>query len=310
VGNGYRLVVACALGVAVASRAWGGPVLYDPFDYPSGGALSGNTNPQTGQAWTYVGVGGATGADPTVGSGGLSYPGYIQGSGNSVLTNRTQTGSSRITLPFSASSGTVYYSALVRVNDITNIGTATTGSFFGGLNVTPGAGGTGTSITTSGAALLIRGDASTPGIYNLGVGVSIGNPDRIFETTARSAGQTLLVVGAYEFRPGTDDDVAYLWINPDAGAFGAESAPAPTIVSNGATSTTTASDTAGPLVSFFFRNNSVEPQQIQIDELRVGTSWAEVTGVPEPGMVLLAGAGLFALLARRRTVPVRDGRFS
>jgi hypothetical protein len=299
VGHRYLLVVGCALLIGIVNRAGAGPVLYEPFDYTSGAALSGSANSQSGQTWTYVGVGGATGADPTIGSGGLAFAGFPQGAGNSALTNRTQTGSSRITLPFSANSGTAYYSALVKVTDITNIGTAATGSFFGGLNVTPGAGGTGQSITTSGAALLIRGVTGAPGVYNLGVGVSVANPDRTFENTQRLAGDTLLVVGAYEFRPGTDDDVAYLWINPDAGTFGAATPPAATITSDGAASVGTASDTAGPLLSFFFRNNSVEPQTIQIDELRVGTSWADVTTLPEPA-VGLAALGLISLLARRR----------
>jgi hypothetical protein len=57
--------------------------------------------------------------------------------------------------------------------------------------------------------------------------------------------------------------------------------------------------------SFFVRNNSVEPDVMLVDELRIGTTWADVTPViPEPatGTITLLGVCL-PLILRRRRVP-------
>jgi MYXO-CTERM domain-containing protein len=54
--------------------------------------------------------------------------------------------------------------------------------------------------------------------------------------------------------------------------------------------------------SFFVRNNSVEPDELLIDELRIGTTWEDVTpAVPEPASAILAllSLGLAAMLRRR-----------
>jgi hypothetical protein len=213
-----------------------------------------------------------------------------------VLTDQGQAGVSRINLPAGVNSGTVYYSMLLRVNDITGLTNTTTGSFLAGLNA---ATGPGTSMTTAGAGLMIHRDADNANAYNLGVGVTVNNADRKFEETERLAGQTLLVVGAYQFNAGSnDDDIAYLWINPDPGTFGAEAAPAATMISSGADSAGVSTDNA-QLASFFLRNNSVEPQQMQIDEVRVGASWAEVTAVPEPMGVAAVATFVMYLGARR-----------
>lgn len=292
--------LACAAGAAFALVVLAPPVLagplYDAFDYTSGGALAGQTDNQVQPplTWQYVGTG-TNSADPTIGSGSLSHPAIPSPIGNSVLTNRTQSGATRIALPAAATSNTVYYSMLVKVTDMTGLTNTTTGSFFAGLN---SASGTGTSIASAGAALMIHLDPSNPNAYNLGVAVSTANADRIFESAQRTAGQTLFIVGAYQFNAGADNDVAYLWIDPAPGTLGAATAPSPLVTSDAAVTTGTTAENA-QLVSFFLRNNSVEPQQVQIDDIRVDTSWAGVTAVPEPGVsfAFLAVAGV---LVRRR----------
>jgi hypothetical protein len=301
----YVIGVVAALGLAVAGPARA--ALYEGFDYPPSVQLAGQTNPQTGQQWAYVGTGLTNSLDPTTAPGGLTYAGFPDSTGNSVITNRSQTGASRLSLPAGVTSGTVYYSMLVRVNDLTGLTNTTTGSFFAGLN---NGTGPGASITQGGALLMIHLDPDTAEAYNLGVAVNPANADRIFEETARILGETLLVVGAYEFKPGADNDVAYLWINPASDTFGADAPPPPTVTSDGAVSVGTASDIPlGQLVSVFLRNNSVEPQTIQVDELRVDTTWAGVTTIPEPGaiapvMMVLGG------LARARRRNIRRARFS
>jgi hypothetical protein len=169
---------------------------------------------------------------------------------------------------------------LVKVTDLTGLTNTTTGSFFAGLNSATGAG---TSISSAGAALMIHLDPTNQSAYNLGVAVSTANTDRIFESTQRTAGQTLFVVGAYTFNAGADNDVAQLWIDPAPGTLGAASAPPALVTSDAAVTTGTTTENAS-LASFFLRNNSVEPQQIQIDDIRVDTSWAGVTAAPEPAL--------------------------
>jgi hypothetical protein len=293
------LVLVCAWPAS-------GALLFDSFDYPSGAALSGQTDNHVDPAltWAYVGTG-ANSADPKIGSGSLSYPGLPASAGNSVVTDRTQSGVSRIALPSAQTSGTVYYSMLVKVNDITGLTNTTTGSFFAGLNNVTGAG---LSVASAGASLMIHRDLNDASAYNLGVAVSTANADRIFDTVAHNTSQTLLVVAAYQFNPGTDDDNAYLWINPPSSSFGTNNVPTPDVSSLGALSTAAVSDIpTNQLASFFLRNNSVEPNQIQIDEVRVDTSWAGVTGaVPEPGGATLLVLGAAAICGRRRRAACRS----
>src|SRR5258706_5841185 len=131
-------VFACALPAQAA-------LLYDGFDYVAGAALSGqtNNNVQPPLTWAFVGTaGGANGTlDPKIGAGSLTYPGLPASVGNSVLTDRNQTGVSRIALPSAQTTGTVYYSMIVKVTDITALTNTTTGSFLAGLNNTTAAGG-------------------------------------------------------------------------------------------------------------------------------------------------------------------------
>jgi len=277
-------VFACALPAPAA-------LLYDGFDYASGVALSGqtNNNVQPPLTWAYVGTG-ASSADPKTTTGSLTYPGLPASVGNSILTDRTQTGVSRIALPSAQTTGTVYYSMILKVNDVTNLTNTTTGSFLAGLNNVTGAG---LSIAAAGASLMIHRDAVDTAGYNLGVAVSTANADRFFDAVDHTAAQTLFIVSAYQFGPAADDDNAYLWINPAAATFGTNNIPAPDVTSSGAVSVGTASDIpTNQLTSVFLRNNGVEPNQIQVDELRVDTTWAGVTGaVPEPGAATLIFAG-------------------
>ena len=40
----------------------------------------------------------------------------------------------------------------------------------------------------------------------------------------------------------------------------------------------------------------------KVDELRIGTEWIDVTGVPKPGTIVLLGLGRLGLLKRKKRI--------
>ena len=107
-------------------------------------------------------------------------------------------------------------------------------------------------------------------------------------------GDTLFLVLSYTFNSGVSNDVARLYVNPIPGSL--EGANTPVVTTSG----TVADVSNDQIQAFFLRNNSVEPAVTQIDDLRVGTTWADVTPVPEPSAAALAGCAFLVLLGRYR----------
>jgi hypothetical protein len=132
--------------------------------------------------------------------------------------------------------------------------------------------------------------------FQLGTGVTAVSPgSRVFDGTRNYLpGQTLFLVLSYTFGPGggTTDDVARLWVNPIPGSL--EGVNTPVVTATGVTDVLN-----NQLASFFLRNNSVEPASTIIDDLRVGTSWEDVTPVPEPSAFALTSLSAATFLLRR-----------
>jgi hypothetical protein len=90
-------------------------------------------------------------------------------------------------------------------------------------------------------------------------------------------GDTLLIVGQYTFvdnpnaSPG--NDIAKLWINPVPG----EAEPAATFVAPGGTTNYPNLGGSLPIWSYHFRGDTLAPGDFQIDNLRVGDTFADVT---------------------------------
>ena len=278
-------------------------MFYDSFNYAPTGTLSAAGAP----TWSLRNAGQV---DPTVTAGSLSYPGLNTTSGdNSVLFNGTApTGISNRPLGQIyniTNAPTMYYSLTFRVNSISTADWGNTPNFLTGsfmMGFSENASGT---LNNPGAAapLLIRtGDPNnTSGIANdfqqfqLGTGVTAVSPgSRVFDGTRNyNPNDTLFLVLSYTFGSGANDDIARLYVNPIPGSL--ESANTPVVTASGVT------DVANSQVqAFFLRNNSVEPSATQIDDLRVGTAWADVTPVPEPSTIALLGIGAFGFIFARR----------
>jgi hypothetical protein len=300
-GGKMKAVLLAFLALPVASAP--AAMLYEPFNYTSGQRLSGqtDTNVTPNQAWNLVGT---VNTDPTVTTGSLSYPGVpvdTDSPGNSALTDRSLANASRINLPAAAASGTVYYSMVVRATDLTNFSTSTatgitsTGSFFAGFSNTQGAG---TSITSAGAPLMVHRDPNNASRFQLGIGVATGNAFRQFDT-AHSYGtsDTLFVVGSYSLVAGSDNDSANLYVFAN-GAPVPQTEPLTPNATSGPAQGAGGDLATGQILAFFLRNNSLEPDHLQVDDLRIDTSWAGV--IPEPSSAVLLGTGGVAGLLTRR----------
>lgn len=300
-----RNLLAGALLVSTAGlSASAAPLVYDPFDYSSGQGLSQgdgaggwlfDPNPATNP-----------GPEPQVVSGNLTSPnpGLPPSQGNSIALDGTGGSSTVLPLPGRpyGESTTLYYSLIFKVNDVAGAGGGG-GSYLAGFHDdgftrdedgNP-VGGALTGAGNAGAPILIRAANAESTAYELGTGVTAATANRRWFATDFDADDVLLLVLSYT-NNNNADDVARMWINPDPDLDEASNAAALAIEHIEGTNEIVGNQIA----SFFFRNNGVEPDVIQIDELRIATNWNDVMAIPEPtGLALLSLGGL-ALAKRRR----------
>ena len=264
---------------------------YEPFDYPIGVDLVGQGPSGGTDLWAATGTSGASGSDAiTVAGGSLSVPGLAGSSGNSITYGGLGL-TDRISIGTPVTSGTLYYSFAFSVTDLSGLNAS--GGFMAGFNTAVGtqAG----QPTTVGARLLTRMSANG---FQIGIEKNSGTAANFtFDNTEHGVGDTIFVVGSYTFSAGAGNDQTLLWVNPDPASFGLGSAPAPTI-----TATLGGTDLSPSIASFLFRqgNATTVPAAVVADELRVDTTWAGVTPVPEPASALLLTLAGTGLLVRRR----------
>ena len=221
---------------------------HDAIDYASGGL-------QTQTGWTALN----TGDDLLISTGSLTYSGLEASTGNKVTFDGL--GIDAVKEFTEVATGTVYASFLMNVSALGTLD-ATNGGYFSGLAE---------STTLFGAAIWTR--LSGAG-YNIGVSPRTVTSTIAWSTEAYSLNTTVLVVVAYQLVDGTANDIVKMWINPTPGS--AEP-----------TATLTATNTGGTdltkLTRLLIRQDSAtETPSIAMDEIRIGTSWADVTpnGVP------------------------------
>lgn len=265
-----RIATIVLAAACLSLHSFSAELFQDSFDYAVGSNLAGQGG------WNLV-----SGTSGTIEEGSLSSPGVIASGnkltwGNATMSLRQPIG------PITADS--VYYSFQLRVDDL---GTFSSIGTLAGLSSGDG--------TTFPSKVNIR---TTTGGFNLGTskggGVTFGGwDDQLF-----TAGETIFVVGRYSFNTGSGtDDTTSLWLNPDISTFGAGTPPAPDLLfGEGGTD-------VAQVDRFFFRSGGSASAPIKevADELRIGTTWADVTAIPEPSTLTLGALGLIGLfLAARR----------
>ncbi len=283
----YSVLLSNSAGVLLSSNAFLNvavppPLAYEPFapaltGYVPGQNLIGQTNAE-GRRWTQAGPDAGLTNQPVVVGGNLLGGGLAGPRGHSVLFGGNGT-SARFNLGTNINSGSVFVSFLVRLADVT--GLSPTGVFWAGFNNSSGS--QTTTPTSVGTRIIAR---AAPGGFQIGLDKSSGQTGWfVFHPTVFSTNETLFLVGAYTFNPGSGtDDVAQLWINPPPSSFGLGVPPPPTL-------TSTASNDLSQIASFvLFNRNAAEPARILADELRIGQTWASVTPpaalLPSPALAI------------------------
>jgi hypothetical protein len=263
----YPTILAIGAICFVFQTAQATLLFSEAFNY-SPGALGGNINPGNSTAWS------SGNANLTVVSGNLTYAGLADQGGNEFqIANGVSAGTIFNTFA-NQTSGQVYYSFLFNATAADSAN-----NYFTALN--PG------TSTPNGSS-----DAMNAYFYAAGQLRIRAAAQAAAGSTVLTLGQTYLVVEMIDLTAKT----ASLWVDPTSSSFGL-TAPAADVTLSGITAT--AVDNVG------FKAQSAAGGPYLVDNLLVGTTWADVTpaGVPEPATFAFAALGLlggFLLRFRRR----------
>jgi hypothetical protein len=245
------LGVASFAALATLASAQASLPLYEPFNYPDGN-LAGNSI--GGATWAHTG-GGTQTTFVQVSAGSLSYPGLPAPTGGKVTllsgSNYDDPGLDIAT----QTAGTVYASFVMNV--VSPISLAAGEYVFAFLSQ-------GASNTNYRARVFVA-PGGTPGTFK--PGLRFTNSDPIQYGSDLPLNTPVFVVVAYNFNAG-GDDTASLWINP---ALGQPAPPTPDLTATAAGADLTS------LGRILLRQPGGTGQNVQIDEIRVDTSWTSVT---------------------------------
>lgn len=272
----YTVVIVNAAGTATTQPAALdvviAPPFREPFNYPPGENIGGQVSPNS-LHWHDVGTG-TSGPHVTVQTGNLKIAALTPPFGNSIGFGGLGK-SARLSLPNAFISGTIYYSLLLRIDDLT--GARESGAFIAGFNNSTGT--QSNQPTAVATRLYIR--TAPGGGFQLGVAKNTStSTDWAWHDTVFDEGQTIFIVGSYSFAtPGnTTDDVSKLWINPPSSSFGSANPPPPALIA------TAGNDISADRIAsfvFFQRGETIQPAAATADDLRIGTSWDSVAPQPK-----------------------------
>jgi pectate lyase len=245
---GLLLVFRCLLP-AQQSLPW-----YEPFDYPP--ERLGVSGAASSSVWTLGSTGSSADCVQVSDSAALSYSGLdFNAASRGALIATTTTTRNKGVLFTTVSSGRLYNSFLLNVKSLPSgnrvfacLSTSTGGSTSMG---NPSAS---VWLDSSGRLLISKASTTTPAATH---------------PSALATNTTYLIVTRYDFTV-TPHQFA-LWLNPPTNTFGGPDPGNPDIA-------TTASSDQASLSSWWFHHISSTPQMVAaVDEIRVGTSWADVT---------------------------------
>jgi len=237
--------------------------LYEDFNYTDPPYIGGNTAiPSSSNNWeTHSGGSGTI----DVLTGSLNYAGLAAPSGNKVRlpgSNATCDRDVNRALTITPNTSAVmYYSALINIVDASQLGDLVTSDYFIHFNAQSGSG----ASFIYGGRLAVKA-VNTFANYRLSIKNTSGTGQLFTDCpTDLNFGQTYLVVVKYD--RSTSPTTASLWVNPTS-LGGAEP--------SGATVNASGDGTFLQFGSISFRNSTTTPK-VDIDEVRIGTTWADVT---------------------------------
>lgn len=239
------------LGIVAVAASANAQLMYEPFNFT--GSVAG----QNGWA-THSG---ATPGQVTTATGNLSYTGLVAPTGNSTGISSANT--EDINKGFTAqTSGVVYYSALVSAQNTTGTAANTaTGDYF--LHFGTYSTGTNPQLSLFQARVYVRKGTATDTV-NFGIlNNSGGTAAPTYSTTDFPINQTVFLVVKYDIATNT----ASLFVNTTPGST--EPTTASAINNTGTTA-------APAAVDYFCIRQGGSTGNFQIDEIRVGTTYAQV----------------------------------
>jgi hypothetical protein len=287
-----RSILSCVAIVAISFcsiPALATTYVYEPFNYTAPAPLqaehnvspgtTAGTNPNgtgtsAGNSWLQAGTGNPPSAI-NIASGNLTAPGLqvstsspnndltINGVGNgSGATNRLAIGTNPVP-------GTIYFSFLMNVSALTGTNT-TTGDFFFSFNNTANT-SQATNPTVAPGRVYGRKDPVDATKYDLGIFTNHNSTAAATSwSSALTVGSTVFVVGSIDVTS-TTNNAARMWINPDPSTYGQTTAPGGNLIDSTAS-------TINVGVQSILMRQSIAPF-LTMDELRVASSWAEVTPI-------------------------------
>jgi len=281
--------LAIALGLAAVQTARATLQVYEGFSYTAGSTLQGRNGG--------TGFGSTTWQDnqnpvasemDVIASGSLSH-GNLLTTGNALSQTSAAAGGSVDSRTFTtiagANAATTWLSFLVRMD-----GTLASDST-AWLGLRP-------NSTGEAPFLGVFTNASNEKVFGIGSNVA-GSKPNVFSSISFAAEQTYLVVASITWNTASGgNELVKLFINPTLGGAAPTVADASRNDLNIATAANTNRLTSMELAS---GGNSV---QWKFDEVRIGTTFADVTPVPEPATAATAGF-VFALCAVRAVRRVR-----
>jgi len=254
------IFVAVILALGLHGISTGQTVLYEDFNYTPPTYIGGNGNGgSTSNNWTTHSVTSGQTTTIDVVNGNLSYTGLFPPNGYKVSMYGNNNLTSRdINRAFTYSGNVLYFSVLLNLVDNSDL--TTTGDYFMHFGATAGA-----AVTVFGARLAAKSVNSGANYRFMIQNTSGGTPTFTEFAQDLNFGTTYLVVVKYD--KSASPTIASLWVNPSS-LGGTE--PSGSVTNSSGTSA------FATFASICLRNNATTPK-VEIDEIRIGPNWVDVT---------------------------------